>query len=44
MFLFGFAKNERDNIGPDELAELEEWAELASASPETIAKLLTKVA
>lgn len=26
VFLFGFAKNERENIGPDELAFLREFA------------------
>ena len=26
MFLYGFAKNEKDNIGPDELASVQEIA------------------
>jgi len=41
IFLYGFAKNERDNIDPDELADLREvargWLE---ATPEKIAEAL----
>lgn len=41
VFLYGFAKNERDNIGPDELAELrrvgQNWL---GASEQTICEAL----
>lgn len=41
VFLYGFAKNERDNIDPEELLELRELAEdWLTARPERIARSL----
>ena len=41
VFLYGFAKNERDNIDPEELLELRELAEdWLTARPEGIARSL----
>lgn len=41
VFLYGFAKNERDNIDPDELADLRELAESwLTASVEQIGRSL----
>ena len=41
VFLYGFAKNERDNIGPNELAELRKVGQnWLRASPKVIAEAL----
>ena len=41
MFLYGFAKNERDNIAPDELLDLRKVAVgWLQASPERIAEAI----
>ncbi len=41
VFLYGFAKNERDNIGPNELAELRKVGQnWLRASPKEIAEAL----
>jgi hypothetical protein len=41
VFLYGFAKNERDNIGPDELTELRKVGQnWLNASQQTITEAI----